>query len=636
MSWTRRRFVTSMAAGAAGVSVGARLRAADAVQERFGEFPLASLVRRFREDQARAAQTNPSAGRARYLDAIDGTARFFALHQDAGGAIIDPFEHAEKQYSTPAFALAGAALCAAARSIRAPRRRGARHGVRLRVARRRQGRRWPRRFLHRAADACRPAAGAARAGDDLQNLAPRPGTHRPGEHLPAPADGGRRANNWNLVAAAGEWMRTKAGLGDAMPWIEASLDRQMDRFTPWGMYRDPNDPLPYDHFARLWALDLLDEGYRGRHAGALEELVERGAWMSLFMQSPWGELPCGGRSAHHQWNEAQQAVTFESWASRFAKRGDPRRPEPASRAALRVQTSMHRWAPAVGRTVDRQEPHGPAATPRLRVCTRFTRSTICSSAAMLAIAWTRADDAIAIAPARRRAAASRSRCSRRSKGVRNAFTRSISKSTRGQTCTTTPPASCAFTMPACRPRSCPMVSRGPRPTNCRRRRPGRWPWGPEWRDRAGAWHALADHGREDLDPSEFVLRSASTRRVELRLAYRGRLRGGAAAVTEHVVLTPERVDIEHRVEGDIEAVRQCWPMLATDGATASVITVAGKTASVTREGRRLGFEARTDGAVASRLDVSEPCRNGLMDACLVQVPARTVRSTIEAPPSAGE
>jgi hypothetical protein len=90
----------------------------------------------------------------------------------------------------------------------------------------------------------------------------------------------------------------------------ASLDRQLELFTPWGMYRDPDDPMAYDHFARLWALDLLDEGYRGSHAAALETLVERGAWMSMFMQSPWGELPCGGRSAHHQWNEAQQAVTL--------------------------------------------------------------------------------------------------------------------------------------------------------------------------------------------------------------------------------------------------------------------------------------------------------------------------------------
>ena len=32
------------------------------------------------------------------------------------------------------------------------------------------------------------------------------------------------------------------------------------------------------------------------------------------MQSPNGELPTGGRSAQHQWNEAQQCVSYEIWA----------------------------------------------------------------------------------------------------------------------------------------------------------------------------------------------------------------------------------------------------------------------------------------------------------------------------------
>jgi hypothetical protein len=154
--------------------------------------------------------------------------------------------------------------------------------------------------------------------------------------------------------------------------------------------------------------------------------------------------------------------------------------------------------------------------------------------------------------------------------------------------------------------------------------------GPEWRDRAGAWHALSGHGRDDLDPIAFTLVSASTSRVEFRLTYRGRLRGGATAVAEHVTVTPERVDIEDRVDGDVDSVRQCWPMLATDGLTPSAVTVSGRSATVAREGGAFTFETLTDGAVVSRLGVSEPCRNGLMDACLVQVPARTVRSTIGA------
>jgi hypothetical protein len=159
--------------------------------------------------------------------------------------------------------------------------------------------------------------------------------------------------------------------------------------------------------------------------------------------------------------------------------------------------------------------------------------------------------------------------------------------------------------------------------------------GPEWRDTSGGWHALADHGREDLDPAEVALVSASAKRVEMRITYRGRLRGGATAVGEHVVLTPERVEVEHRVDGGVEAVRQCWPMLATDGRTPSTIIVTERSASVSREGSGFTFEALTDGAVVSRLGVSEPCRNGLMDACVAQVPGRTVRSKIEAPTNPG-
>jgi hypothetical protein len=154
--------------------------------------------------------------------------------------------------------------------------------------------------------------------------------------------------------------------------------------------------------------------------------------------------------------------------------------------------------------------------------------------------------------------------------------------------------------------------------------------GPEWRDRSGAWHALADHGRDDLEPTEFVLLPSAPTQLEVRLTYRGRLRGGASAVVEQLLFKDGRAEIDHRVEGDVDAVRQCWPMLATDGMTPSGITVSGRSATVTRGGGGFTFEALTDGAVVSRLGVSEPCRNGLMDGCLVQVPARTVRTQLTA------
>jgi hypothetical protein len=93
MDWTRRRFVTSVASGTAGLSLGARSRASDAVQDRFGEFPLAGLVRQFRQDQARRGGVPSPTGLARdeYLRVTGGIIRFFAAHQDARGVIMDPY-----------------------------------------------------------------------------------------------------------------------------------------------------------------------------------------------------------------------------------------------------------------------------------------------------------------------------------------------------------------------------------------------------------------------------------------------------------------------------------------------------------------------------------------------------------------
>ena len=630
MDWTRRRFLSSVAAGAAGMSLGARLRAAEQAAERFGEFPLAGLVLQFRADQARPGHEGWSAGRSNYLGTIDRVVRFFAAHQDARGAIIDPYERAEKQYSTPAFALAGAALLSARQPGTVPLNAVAR-AMAFACASLADGKAadghadfYTVLLMHadRLLAPLVPESTSAAWRRDLARIVPERIYRR------QPTDA--TTNNWNLVAAAGEWMRTKAGLGDSLPWIEASLDRQIDLFTPWGMYRDPNDPMAYDHFARLWVLDLLDEGYRGRHAAVLEELVERGAWTSLFMQSPCGELPCGGRSAHHQWNEAQQAVTFESWASRFAKRGDLPAAGACKWAAAGSEMSMVRWhrpSDALWIVKNRMDPSARHGYESYSFHSQYNLL----AAAMLAIAWSRADDGIAMAP-------SPATVGGFAFALQPAFHKVFAN---------VPGFHVEFDTGAdlhYNPTGLLRVHRSGVPpemlsdgvtTAASYQLPAKptrsMALGPEWRDRSGAWHALADHGRDDLDSAGFTLVSASTTRVEIRLTYGGRLRGGANAVAEHVIMTPERIEIEHRVDGDIETVRQCWPMLSTDGAKPSIIAVAGSTASVTRESRRFRFEALTDGAVVSRLGVSEPCRNGLMDGCLVQVPARTVRSKIEAP-----
>jgi hypothetical protein len=152
--------------------------------------------------------------------------------------------------------------------------------------------------------------------------------------------------------------------------------------------------------------------------------------------------------------------------------------------------------------------------------------------------------------------------------------------------------------------------------------------GPAWRDRAGAWHSLAEHAGADLDPVTLTANHATTSRVEIEMVYRGRLRGGATAVVERVTITPGRVDVAHRVEGDVEAVRHCWPFLLFDGQTPSAVSLSGRTLEVARAGGVLRIASTSDGAKAARLGVALPGRNGTMDAVIVDVPGRTARCRV--------
>jgi hypothetical protein len=434
-------------------------------------------------------------------------------------------------------------------------------------------------------------------------------------------------NNWNLVAVAGEWMRTRAGLGASESWVEASLQRQMPLFTDCGMYRDPNDPMAYDHFARLWALDLVDEGYRGAQAAALETILERGAWASLLMQSPWGELPCGGRSAHHQWNEAEQAVTFESFARRFAARGDRLAAGACKRAARLSLRSIGRWARPSGElwvVKNRMDPRLRHGYESYSFHSQYNLLT----AAMLAIAWTRADDtiaegpgpaetggfAIALHPAFHKVIANAggtyveidtgADLHYNPTGLLRIHHRDVPPETLSDGVI----ATAGYTVPSKPEHSLAL--------------------GPAWRDRAGTWHALAEHAGADLDPAAVTPISVTAARVEFEIVYRGRLRGGATSVVERVTITPGRVDISHRVEGDVGAVRQIWPFLLTDGAATSTVLLRGTTASVTRGSGTLDFTALTPGAAVSRLGVSLPCRNGFMDGCASEITERTTVSRL--------
>ena len=626
--WTRRDVLAALGGRAAAAAWAARLTASARFQLTPGAFPLESSVAGFRRAAASPVPGWAPIGLGRdvYLRLIGGIVGFFASAQDARGAIVDPYEQKERQYSTPAFALAGATLCAArpdpallAAVVKAMQASCADladgkaadgHADFFTV------------LLMHADRTLAPLAGEAAAAAwrrDLARIVPEKIYRR------QPTD--KAINNWNLVAVAGEWMRTRAGSGASDAWVEASLERQLPLFTACGMYRDPNDPMAYDHFARLWALDLMDEGYRGPQAAALETVLDRGAWASLLMQSPWGELPCGGRSAHHQWNEAEQAVTCESFARRFAARGDQVAARACKRAARLSARSITRWVRPSGElwvVKNRMDPRLRHGYESYSFHSQYNLLT----AAMLAIAWARADDTIAEGP-----------CPADTGGFAFALQPAFHKvvANAGGTYVEIDTGADLHYNPTgllrIHHRDVPpeTLSDGvcAAPSYGVPAKPERaLAFGPAWRDRAGAWHTLAEHAGVDLDPVTVTLNHATTSLVEIEIVYRGRLRGGATGVVEHVTITPGRVDVGHRVEGDVEAVRQFWPFLLTDGQTPSAVALRGAAARVTRSGGTLELTAVKPGSAVSRLGVSLPCRNGFMDGMFLETAERSMTSRV--------
>jgi hypothetical protein len=393
------------------------------------------------------------------------------------------------------------------------------------------------------------------------------------------------------------------------------------------MYRDPNDPMAYDHFARLWALDLVEERYAGAQAARLREWLERAAWASLFMQSPHGELPCGGRSAHHQWNEAEQAVTFETFARFYARRGEALAAAAFKRAARLSARSIGRWVRPSGElwvVKNRMDPglrHGYESYS-------FHSQYNLLTAAMLALAWLRADDSIGegacpvdtaafgfdIQPAFRKAflggAGTLVEIDTGADLHHNptGIVRIHHPAAPPETFSDGVTAQCAYQVP-----SKPLRT---------------FALGPAWQDAEGNWHSLAEHGRDVLDPTAFRVVARSRDRVEAELIYSGKFRGGATSIRERVVVARDGVLVEHTVVGDVRAVRQTYPFLVTDGVQASAVAMSGRRVTVSRGGGRMVFEALGEGPPLRRFDVSAACRNGFMDAACAETPGRTTRSRV--------
>jgi hypothetical protein len=165
--------------------------------------------------------------------------------------------------------------------------------------------------------------------------------------------------------------------------------------TPLGLYLEHGAPFAYDAFSRYFLTGMLRRGYRDEF---YRDACWKGAWTSLLIQSPFGELPTGYRSAQHIWNEAELAKVYEIYAAEYAKAGRLTEAGAFKRGARLALASVKQWI--------RPDGSGYIVKNRYPIEARHGYETYSVhvnynllACSMLCAAWQYADDSIEEKPA---------------------------------------------------------------------------------------------------------------------------------------------------------------------------------------------------------------------------------------------
>ncbi len=565
-------------------------------------FPLQDTVQQAKAALAETKIQPTGLGRSNYLEVISGIANYFHHFQDEQGRIIDPFLHKEFQYSTPCYAWAAAALVASGQQTNllesaamaldcaltelAKNRAAMSHGdfftfpcllayenLREHVAPDRRHK-WESLLRQLQPELC--------YSDVLR-----------GRH--------QEVHNWNVVALSGEFLRHQDGF-TGMTFVEKYLALQMTNFTATGQYRDPNVPMAYDHFPRHFLAAILERGYDGEHRAALEELLQRAAWTSLLMQSPNGELPTGGRSAQHQWNEAQQCVTYEIFAKRNQRAGDAVAARAFKRAAHLALASVQRWIRPSGELWIVKNRFDPAGRHGFEGYSSHSQYNLLA-ASMLATAWLMADDAIAEGTCPADAGGFAFALPEYHKVFANAGGLYLEIDTGAQ-----PEYNSTGLIRV--QKSAVETLIGPTDSAPIKNEPlavgVAWPEG-------GGWKSLASCGRGEIKSAKFELREAKARSVKFSVRYE-MVSGPVKAVVENYEVAPEQAAVRAEVEGATH-LQIRFPAFVFDGQDTSGLVLEKNKAAISLHGSREIFSVESPvGHALRRSGDWISCRNGYLEA----------------------
>ncbi|MHB8524320.1 MAG: hypothetical protein ACYDH9_26670, partial [Limisphaerales bacterium] len=384
-----------------------------------------------------------------------------------------------------------------------------------------------------------------------------------------------------------------------------------------GMYRDPNVPMAYDQFPRHFLAAMLARGYHGAHRGQLDALLERAAWTSLLIQSPAGELPIGGRSAQHQWNEAMQCVTFEIWAAREESAGDSIAAKAFKRAAHLALQSVQRWRRPSGELWIVKNHFDPAVRHGFEGYSFHSQYNLLA-ASMLATAWLFADDRVAEGACPADAGGFVVQLPEFHKVIANAGGLYAEVDTAAD-----PDYNSTGLLRVHRSGVDPLV--GPSDGAAIKVTP--MAIGIAWRE-GSRWMPLAAIGQPHPAVVTVTPEAATPKQVRFRIRYEIN-RENVRAVIEHYELTPARLRVTAEIDGSADKIQIRFPALAFDGERAAKLSTAGDSATVELAGSRQVFRVESpSGVKLRRTGEWISMRNGFLDPIAGEAAGKSVTFTL--------
>ena len=353
-------------------------------------------------ERAKSAVVPPTnLSRRDYLRVMAQQVNFFRKHQAPNGRIIDPIKKVEYHYATPCYAHAAATLVTSGQDSSSEMLDSAMRALDVTSSDlldrclKKVGNLAPGSDVNTSDFYIRAVMGAYLA---LKGQAPRDRVALWEQRLSAldPVKTYSTANgswgNWTACHLWGEYLRFRCGWQN-QDYIDHNLDIQRWHITPLGYYFEGHGPFAYDGFGRYFMVGILFDGYQGPMADHWKDGMWRGAWSALAVQSPSGEMPIGGRSAHHIWVEAENASIFEMYASAYAKMGRPVEAGMFKRGARLALRSIDNWISPDGSGQVVKNWYPPEKRHGYMSYSHFA-SYNCAAMSMLASAWEASDDKV--------------------------------------------------------------------------------------------------------------------------------------------------------------------------------------------------------------------------------------------------